>query len=84
MIFVLPKTLGALYLHGMGSAGGMAVFYPGFLAVSVVFVGMTTLLAAFIAVRKVMKLSPIESEYWVYFCPGGSGHKQRNRYYKQY
>ena len=30
--FLLPGTLGELYLHGMGSAGGMAVFYPAFLA----------------------------------------------------
>lgn len=59
--FVLPGTLGELYLHGMGSARGMTGFYPGFLAVSIVFVGMTTLLAAGIAVRKVMRLSPIES-----------------------
>ncbi len=44
--FLLPGTLGELYLHGMGSAGGMAVFYPAFLAASVVFVGLTTLLAA--------------------------------------
>ncbi len=61
MKFVLPGTLGELYLHGMGSARGMTGFYPGFLAVSVVFVSMTTLLAAGIAVRKVMRLSPIES-----------------------
>lgn len=61
MKFVLPGTLGELYLHGMGSARGMTGFYPSFLAVSVVFVSMTTLLAAGIAVRKVMRLSPIES-----------------------
>lgn len=79
MIFVLPKTLGALYLHGMGSAGGMAVFYPGFLAVSVVFVGMTTLLAAFIAVRKVMKLSPIESVRYEETGAGGKIKQKKSK-----
>lgn len=74
MKFVLPGTLGELYLHGMGSARGMTGFYPGFLAVSVVFVSMTTLLAAGIAVRKVMRLSPIESVRYEETTSVAAGH----------
>lgn len=77
--FLLPGTLGELYLHGMGSAGGMAVFYPAFLAASVMFVGLTTLLAAGIAVRKVVKFSPIESVRYEETASAAASHTYRRQ-----
>lgn len=61
MKWILPHILGGLYLHGLGSAKEMAAFYPGFLVLSIVFVSLVTLLATGVAVRRVIRLSPVES-----------------------
>lgn len=61
MIFFLPRILAGLYLQGLGSAEEMVTFYPEFLVVSVLFAGVTVRLASGMAMRRVMKLSPVES-----------------------
>ncbi len=61
VMFVLPLLLSDMYLYRMGSAAGMLSFHPLLLAASVIFAACAAFLSASLAIRRVVKLSPIEA-----------------------
>ena len=58
---VIPALLSRMYLHGLGKASAMIAFRPWVLAASVCFGILVTFLGAAGVVRKIGKLSPVES-----------------------
>lgn len=58
---VIPALLSRMYLHGLGKASAMIAFRPWMLAASVCFGMLVTFLGAAGVVRKIGKLSPVES-----------------------
>lgn len=58
---VIPVLLSKMYLHGLGKASAMIAFRPWVLVASVGFGLLVTFLGAAGVVRKIGKLSPIES-----------------------
>ena len=58
---VIPALLSRMYLHGLGKASAMIAFRPWMLAASVCFGMLVTFLGAAGVIRKIGKLSPVES-----------------------
>lgn len=60
-LLIIPKVLSSMYLHGLGSASAMIAFKPWILACSVIFAAVVTFLSASLAMKKVIKMSPVEA-----------------------
>ena len=57
----IPALLSRMYLHGLGKTSAMIAFRPWMLAASVCFGMLVTFLGAAGVIRKIGKLSPVES-----------------------
>lgn len=62
---LLPGSLGRLFMDGNGDADTITAFYPQYLIVAVLTVGLVTLLAVDLAVRKVISMSAVEGLYYI-------------------
>ncbi len=60
-LVLIPALLSRMYLYGFGSAAGMITFHPLFLAASVIFVGIAAYFCSMLAVRRTLKLTPVEA-----------------------
>ncbi len=60
-VMVMPLLLSKMYLYRFGSAAGMITFRPLLLAVSVLFSAIVTWVSSALAIRRTVKLTPIEA-----------------------
>ena len=60
-LLLIPKLLSSMYLYGLGSASAMIAFKPWILISSIVFGAAVTFFSAAMAMRKVIKMSPVEA-----------------------
>ena len=60
-LFIIPRLLARMYLHGLGSATAMIAFKPWILVFAVAFGAVITFLSASFAMRKVIKMAPVEA-----------------------
>ena len=60
-LLVVPILLSRMYLYRFGSAAGMITFRPILLAVSILFGVIVTFFSSALAVRRTVKLTPIEA-----------------------
>ncbi|MGN0484748.1 MAG: ABC transporter permease [Lachnospiraceae bacterium] len=60
-IGIIPKILSGMYLYGLGNASNMIAFRWWILAGSMVFGGSVPFLAGAVAIKKMVKMSPIEA-----------------------
>ncbi len=60
-LLVIPILLSRMYLYRIGSAAGMITFRPVLLIASVLFSGVVTFLSSALAIRRTVKLTPIEA-----------------------
>lgn len=60
-LLIIPKLLSSMYLHGLGNASTMIAFKPWILIFAVTFGAVVTFLSASMAMRKVIKMSPVEA-----------------------
>ena len=60
-LFLIPKLISSVYLYNYGPAADMMGFRIEFLLLSLLFVGLVTLVSAMLPVWKIAKMSPIEA-----------------------
>lgn len=60
-LMVMPLILSKMYLYRFGSAAGMITFRPLLLAASVLFAAIVTWISSALAIRRTVKLTPIEA-----------------------
>lgn len=61
IIFVVPKLLSNMYLHGLGEASAMIAFRPWILLGANIFGAAVTFVSVTFAMRRVVKMSPLEA-----------------------
>lgn len=61
MVTVVPKLLSGMYLYGLGEASSMIAFKPWILILAVLFSIAVTFLSASTAMRKIVKMTPMEA-----------------------
>mgnify|MGYP000403237202 CR=1 FL=1 len=60
-LVLIPALLSRMYLYRLGSAAGMISFHPGLLVLSLLFGSGVTFLSSAFAIRKTVKLTPVEA-----------------------
>lgn len=76
---VIPALLSRMYLHGLGKASAMIAFRPWMLAASVCFGMLVTFLGAAGVIRKIGKLSPVESIQYMEKVSAGRKNKRQSK-----
>lgn len=76
---VIPALLSKMYLYRFGSAAGMITFRPLLLAAAVLFGGAVTFFSAALAVRRTIKLTPVEAVRFMEKADSGNYRKKRTR-----
>lgn len=76
-LLVLPILLSKMYLYQFGSAAGMITFRPLLLAASILFGSAVTFFSSSLAVRRTVKLTPIEAVKYMEKVDSGRYRKQR-------
>lgn len=71
-ILIMPKLLTGMYLDGLGDASAMIAFKPWILLFAVLFGIIVTFGSTAIAIRKVVKMSPIEAAGFLEQVSGSS------------
>ncbi len=71
-LLVIPILLSRMYLYRIGSAAGMITFRPVLLIASVLFSGVVTFLSSLLAVRRTVKLTPIEAANYMEKADNGN------------
>ena len=71
-ILIMPKLLAGMYLDGLGDASAMIAFKPWILLFAVLFGIIVTFGSTAIAIRKVVKMSPIEAAGFLEQVSGSS------------
>lgn len=62
---ILPALLSKMYLYRFGSAAGMISFHPILLLASVLFCSVVTFLSFSLAVRRTVRLTPMEAVHYM-------------------
>ncbi len=74
-LVVIPVLLSKMYLHRFGSASGMITFRPILLAASFLFCGVVAYFSSSLAIRRTVKLTPIEAVTYMDQAASGDGWK---------
>lgn len=86
VIFVrvlLPESLGRLFMDGKRDADTIGAFYPQYLITAVFAVGLITLLAVNLAVRKVVSMSAVEGFHYIDQKPAKAKNQKRRAIFLQ-
>lgn len=75
-VMVMPLLLSKMYLYRFGSAAGMITFRPFLLAASILFCAIVTWISYALAIRRTVKLTPIEAVTYMEKADG-STHRKR-------
>ena len=75
----IPALLSRMYLHGLGKASAMIAFRPWMLEASVCFGMLVTFLGAAGVIRKIGKLSPVESIQYMEKVSAGRKSKRQSK-----
>ncbi len=75
-MIILPVLLSKMYLYRFGSAVGMITFRPFLLAAAVFFGGAVTFLSSALAIRRTVKLTPVEAVTYMEKADSGNYRKK--------
>lgn len=76
---VIPALLSKMYLYRFGSAAGMITFRPLLLAAAILFGGAVTFFSSALAVRRTIKLTPVEAVRFMEKADSGNYRKKRKQ-----